>query len=444
MEKKIKILMLVTFFAPDSCISAVRPSAITRYIDYDKFEVIVIRSGRISGKPDETLNQYLNKIRVISYDGQYSDAEKYKRNEYISNGNPFEGNAHFTFLKSHAVRKALHWLYDPVQYLRYAVREKKKITSVIRNELQQEQFDVVFASFGDIGNALAARKVADFYKCKLILDLRDPISSPLQSSLLRFITGIIQKKVTNTADLVTCVAKGLTKEISKITKTKVEFLPNGFVPIELEKLSDENLVQRENRKLTFFYGGDLYKGRRDLSSVFEAIRELIDEGRICISSIKVIYAGGAYQYLSEQASKYDLVNIIENHGYVSRKDVMELQAVSDIFLVATWNTIKEQGVLTGKFYESIQNNMPVIATVVGDMPGSEIGEVISEYNLGVCYEVANHATTFQLLKKYIENAYQQKMISGKVEYAPQNNPNFRFSYKAIARDFECIVKKLLK
>ena len=58
-NKKIKVLMLVTSFAPDSIIAAVRPSMFARYLSKDKFDITIVRSGRIDGKADDSLWQYV-------------------------------------------------------------------------------------------------------------------------------------------------------------------------------------------------------------------------------------------------------------------------------------------------------------------------------------------------------------------------------------------------
>lgn len=443
-EKKIKVLMLVTFFAPDSSISAVRPSMFARYLSKAGCDVTVIRSGRINGKADNSLWKHVKDLRIISYDGYDSVAEKYSRGEVVENPSPLQGTRHFRFINNHNLRMLLRTLYDPFQYLRCALTEKKKIRAVIDKELNGETFDVVYATYGDVGNVLISHYAARTFKSKLIIDLRDAMCVQLQSGLLRSITSFLQRKYLRKADVVTCVTQGLVDDMRNIVGNKATLLYNGYVPQEsvIDRKEDSIVLQNQDI-LTLFYGGDMYGGKRDFSALFSAIRELALDNEIDLAHIRFVYAGAAFEVVEKQAKKYELQEILENHGYVSRGESDRLQKSSDIFLVATWNTTKEQGIMTGKFYESMRNHMPIIAVVTGNKSDSEMGRIISRFDLGVCYEQADHTYTYCLLKQYIKRQYTNKIRNGRVEYLPKGNVEQQFSYEYLSQQLEDIIKDVI-
>lgn len=438
---KIRVLFLTTYFAPDNIIGAVRPSVFCKYLNRDLFDITVIRSGRILGKPDNTYMEYLQDVRILSYDGENSAAEQYQNGEYNSSSSIRTSKPSFAFLKTQRMRRFAHVFYDPVIFIRYAAKEKKKILRLVKEHLINDQFDVVFATYGDIGNIVSAPAIRRLFNGKLIVDMRDPISLPTQTCFLRHITKRIQKSISKKADVVTCVSQGLTDNITKYG-SNVVYIPNGFA--KSNDLKAEECFRNQEQRLTLFYGGELYSGRRDLSPLFSAIQKLMQKQSIDSSRIRLIYAGNSYNVLQNQANKFGLEGIIENHGFVTRNEVIQLQNMSDIFLVATWNTINEQGVLTGKFYEGIQNRMPIIAIVTGGYPDSEIGKLIKQYNIGCCYEDACESDSEKLLMDFIETQYSCKVHGVPLDYHPKEEVFSRFDYQNITNQLETIIERLVK
>jgi hypothetical protein len=63
-----------------------------------------------------------------------------------------------------------------------------------------------------------------------------------------------------------------------------------------------------------------------------------------------------------------------------------MQYESDFILVATWNTISEQGILTGKVFEALMLNKKIVATISGDKENSELKELIDTHGAGIALE----------------------------------------------------------
>ena len=442
-NKKIKVLMLVTSFAPDSIIAAVRPSMFARYLSKDKFDITIVRSGRIDGKADDSLWQYVKQLRIISYEGEDAPAERYMRAQYSDKAAPMQATPHFQFLKGQVMRKFLHVLYDPFRYMKYALTERKKIKTVIDSQLKGESFDVIFATYGDIGNVLVSHYASRVLGGRLIIDLRDPICVQFQSCLLRLLTTCIQQTYLCKTDLVTCVTQGLTDDMKKIVGNKAILLYNGYVPEEDVTCEKGEISSHSKDVLTLFYGGNMYEGKREFSALFSAICDLVKEEKVDLSHIRFIYAGASFDVIEKQAGKYGVQDILDNRGYVSRMETDYLQKSSDIFLVATWNMTKEEGVMPGKFYESIRNQMPIIATVTGNKCNSEIGKIIKQYDLGACYEQADHEHTYYLLKEYLLKQYKSKMEKGRVEYVPKDGATQKFSYKYLSTQLAEIIESVV-
>ena len=167
------------------------------------------------------------------------------------------------------------------------------------------------------------------------------------------------------------------------------------------------------------------------------------KGLNCSTSIIIDYAGHDGNILVEQAKKFGLEKIIVDHGYLSRTEVEEVQRQSDIFLVLSWNTKHDQGILTGKFYEALQHRKPIVALVGGDLPNSELKSLIDHYHLGVCYESSTKNHSDKVLSDYIEQQVNRKKHGEPIAYTPDELVFDKFEYSKIAKQLECILSRFV-
>ena len=217
-------------------------------------------------------------------------------------------------------------------------------------------------------------------------------------------------------------------------------LYNGF-----EHVSDaEFTTESEKDVLSFCYTGQVYAGKQDFSPLLKALRKLSDERKISLDKIRIHYAGRNFGYLYQKAEKYGVANVMIDHGHMQREDVLQLQKRSDLFVVLSWNTKKSQGVLTGKFYEGIRAHKPILAMVAGEVPNSELNLIEQQYHYGFCYETSRKKEQFGRLCDYIEKAYQDKMASGAVGYAPDAALAQDFRYDVLSKRLEEICHQLIR
>ena len=83
-KKKLNILIICTYFPPDSTIAAVRPFMFAKYLTKAGHKVTVLRSGEFYSPPDNSYHLEEQSFRVITYLGEDAPAEKYKQGLYVS------------------------------------------------------------------------------------------------------------------------------------------------------------------------------------------------------------------------------------------------------------------------------------------------------------------------------------------------------------------------
>lgn len=438
------ILIITTYYPPDTEIAAVRPYMFAKYLSLMGHQVTVLRSGEINAGIDTSGAYTCNAVKIYSYMGENSPAERCKRGERIVIP---KGKSRASFLPK-KLQKAAGKLYHSV----FAQREFKMRMDRANEKFAMQKnflhslkdggstFDVVFATFGELENVYAGEYAAKLFGCKYIVDFRDLIATKTFSKGKRYRTlRNIQKRAILSADVCTCVSECASDELrEQIPEKQIITLYNGYEPVEQER----NVKSVKQNELSFCYTGQLYSGLQDASQLFHAILESCREGKMEKEHIRFYYAGRNFSMLQEQAKAFEMESILVNMGYLDRQEIQKLQASSDIFTVLSWNTRQAHGILTGKFYEGIRCGKPILTIISGDEANSELNSMNEKYHYGFCYESVNDAQDFENLKKWILSAYQAKM-SGQ-SFDSKATPEFSkdFRYDQLAKRLDEIISSL--
>ena len=438
-----KILLIARSFAPDSNIASKRLSYFAKYLNEFGHDVYVIRSGLVFTKPDAELGKNTRSCFIYSYEGNNSAAERYERGENVLGEK--------SNIKSHSIklpamlRKGLKTLYhnvwDPFRfYVHDGRRIKDKIISLYLESPDMRGFDIVLSTFSPLGCIQAGRIISQKERCAWIVDLRDLMDNNTFPWLLRFINSFTQRIYLRDADCCLCVSKGNTARLSSICrgkyKKKVYCVPNGFI-------NQNNIEKRTtvSEKIRICYTGSVYGGGRfNAKPLFRALRN----AKIQESDVKIVYAGNDCTILIQQAKSFGYAESVTNYHYLSRTKTAQLQASSDLFLVISWNTRRDQGILTGKFYEALQHRKPIVALVSGDVPNSELKQLIEKYRLGICCEEIGGIDSEIALSAYLRKQFERKQAGKSVEYNPDEFVFSRFEYSAIVRELEKIMMEIKK
>lgn len=436
------ILIITTFFPPDTAIAAVRPYMFAKYLTRFGHSVTVLRSGEIINIADRSLDP-IPGLRIISFLGENSPAEVFSRGEEISFPPP---KSRISFLPE-AIRvpiaRAYHACARPLDVLRMLRGAKARFSRQreFLHALRAEgaRYDAVFATYANLENVYAGEYAAGLFGCPWILDLRDPIASPLlvRGPLLSLLKRV-QDKAVSRADACTVVSDGLRTSSPGLRACgRVLTLYNGYEPA-----AGDGGGSPEPGVFSICYTGALYGGKRDISPLLEALKRLSEEGHIDLARVRVHYAGLDFQPMRRRAEALGMEACLVDHGYVTREEAGRLQKNADIFLALSWNSRTEQGVISGKFYEGIRCGRPILALVAGDAPNSELYELNQQYRYGFCYEACRGEELFPRLCDFLLRACREKLENGRVPYAPPEELSAAFRYDTLARQLEALMEKL--
>lgn len=428
----LNILIITTFFPPDTSIGAVRPYMFAKYLLQFGHQVTVLRSGLLFCQPDHSYPPPEG-LQIISYLGDDSPAEVFaKNNSYKPGRKPFD-------LLPSAVRFLIEPIYIPYWMMRTKIRltKQKRALDALRNE----HFDIVFATYSGMENVWAGTYAAKLFNCKWILDLRDPIADGRsQWGPVLAVARRIQDRALSRADACTVVSNGIRSSSRCLRNSgKVHTIYNGYEPLS-------NSLEAVGPLPGFFsicYTGAICRGSQTIVPLLRALRQLSERGQIQLDRVRLEYAGRTFEAPQAEAEALHMEQCLTNHGYVTREEVARIQSESDIFLLLSWNRKNELGMLCGKFYEGIRAGKPILSIVSGDVPNSELDQINQRFHYGFCYEESRDAELFPQLCDFLLQAYTQKMEHGAVDYAPSEELSTRFRYDTLTRRLEAICKELV-
>lgn len=438
----LSVLMIMNQFAPVNNCGAIPNTKLIKYLAREDVQITLVADDI---PPDATVDENLlpkemEQIRTIrvGHSRLYHATLGKMRAKITDNGMKLKMKSETRPIRAKTVSQLKNTFYQ-LRTDDWILNAKRKVFRALKDQ----RFDVVYSTYPNVESHYLARKIvkagiADHW----IADFRDPMCY-IEHDKYRYSRSMrIQHSIERAADYITVVSEGAMGKFlaENQEKNKIEYIPNGFDSDDFEICFTEDNAEVD--ALRFFYAGSLYAGKRDLTVLFKAISELVQDGQLDPSKIRVEYAGNEWPVMLSYAQKYGLEALCVNYGYINRTHVMELMGEIDCSIVCSHNTTADQGVVTGKVFELLLVGKPILAVVTGDLSDSELGGIVKECNAGVVYEQACDIEDYPKLKNWLLASYQQKQSLGRVESSIDKNARDRYSYQNIAHQLYRIMANL--
>lgn len=435
------VLVIMDNFAPQNNCGSIPNTKLLKYLARRDLDITLITKAIT---PDMNLDENLlpaelERVRVlrVPYSGLFSKTIQASRNQITANGIKDKMKAETRPLRAALVSK-LKGAY-------FGLRNRDWVTQALKivdRELRGCRFDCVYSSYPEgMSHALAVQIRKRGQADRWIADFRDPMFYDFYDAHGQKAKRARQHRYERLADAVTIVSEdSLGKFLCDgVTRDKITCIPNGYDPEDFPTSARE--ARPSDGIFRIFYAGTLYAGKRDFTVMFKALAELAAEGAIDPDRIRVEYAGNEWHVMESFAEKHGLARICVNYGYIPRTRVMELLARADCTAVSSHNTKTDQGVVTGKVFEQLLMEKPIITVISGDVPGSELGKIVRRCNAGIVYEQPSDAADYPALKQWLKQTYDEKMETGQVRSTLDPARREQYSYEHISKRLFALIDR---
>lgn len=268
-------------------------------------------------------------------------------------------------------------------------------------------YNLIISSFGPMASLIIGNYAKKKHKVPLILDLRDLISiqgQKLKLPVLHFLDKQIDRYLTQHVDEFLTVSPLCKQKAEDFYKKKVALIFNGFPNKSV--FNKTNLTLRK-KEINIIYMGTLGINRNP-SKILGILDEYIQLNPEIVIKVNFASQDNPFALLSANNN-----NIFVNWlGYLNQKDLNDEIQKNDVFLLLEDLTPKGNENLTGKIYEYIQLEKPILASC---NPKSNIGYVLKATNTGSIVSSQTEFGQFLNEERFI-NALECRKFSRQEQY----------------------------
>ncbi|MCW3078271.1 MAG: glycosyl transferase family 1 [Bacteroidetes bacterium] len=171
---------------------------------------------------------------------------------------------------------------------------------------------------------------------------------------------------------------------------KFKVITNGF-----DEDDTNTGIQQKDKKFSIAHVGTLVKDRNPFV-LWKVLKKLVSENAEFASQLEIKLVGKIDIAVKEEIEKNGLSRFVNKIDYLPHEEVIAEQQRSKVLLLLVNNTKNAKGILTGKFFEYIAANTPVLA--VGPIDG-DLAKIISETNCGL---ISDFTDEFSLEKNILQ------------------------------------------
>ena len=320
--------------------------------------------------------------KKVNIDGNISNEEK------SSNSNMTIKDRVFQYLEYN--------YYIPDTKIRWY---KNAINDIVNRVLKEEEVDLIFSTSYPYTDHLIGLEIKKRTNKPWVVDLRDPwvgnkFIYDRYNEKRKEKEKRLEEEVIKYADKVINVTEDITKMyVERYPKYKEKFITitNGF---DITDRVDEKI---ESDKFIINYSGIVADGQNP-EIFLKAIEELIKKDNNLKEDLLINFTGIIVdKYKNMFENKYIKDNIKIN-GYASHNDVLKEMKKASINLLILPDTEESKGIYTGKIFDYILSEKPIL----GIMPlGGVASELINSKKIGLAVE----NNDLDGMKKYIEKIY---------------------------------------
>ena len=395
-----KICILAYWYPPLQAVGSLRAQSFVNYAkqnDYEAFVVSVEPNGLCTpSAPEVELSEKV--YRILGFDlnflirntirkmlGKKKESDQYQSKVKSSN------------LLVTKLKQAFYYIYRkilcfPDTHFYWYFRGRKKLREIIENEKPEYLLTTAFP----VTSFYLGRYIKkEFPEIKWIADYRDVWSQHQWYERpwpLNALERKCERRVLKSSDLIITTSEEFREKLTKLHSDSVSLVYNGF---------DEDVNENEKSlsKFVISYTGVLYEQQRP-EIFFEAVKNLIDKGRIKEEHLIIDFYGKMPDYLMGLVSSFGLNGVTTLHGLIPRDEVINKQRTSNILLLIRW----DKGPLHVKVFEYLSARIPILALVNQE---SEIADLVSKTSSGiVCQDILQ-------IENFIFEEYTKWLESGK-------------------------------
>ena len=292
-------------------------------------------------------------------------------------------------LRMHSLAAALNTLLALPDAAMFWARKARQVAQVV---IEKNRPDAIYSTSGPYSCHLLGEWLRQRHSIPWFADFRDPWSSNLLVRYppgYRFLNRRLERSVLNSADKVACVSRPWLDDLAENcpgSKGKFVVLANGYDEDDISALP----TGTPKKPFTISYFGSFLPNRRP-DAFIKAVGSLLSSGALVAEHIRLLFVGSGMSRHITASAPYEI------HDYLPHAELEELRGATDVFLLILATDKRNSGNYSGKIYEYLASNRPIL----GIVPGGGVAEsLIAETRTGVTVGPDSDEISRAIMKLY--------------------------------------------
>jgi hypothetical protein len=270
-------------------------------------------------------------------------------------------------------------LIDRLAFPHYSKYWATSVVNYCKDNYADGYFDIILATHPYAGTLMAADELSKAWGVPWVADFRDPWTHDMQSPLRNKADMIKQLwefegKTLESATAVVSINKQMC-EFLNAPEEKMHVITNSYEPSDYT--FEKNPPEFVSDDLNLCYTGNIAEDH-EYRLFLEGLKQFQD---LDSGSAVLHYYGGAFHKLLEYATQIGLdEKYLLNHGFVKHEEANQRLAEADCGIVFGWRGPLAKLVSTGKIFDSLGVESPILG--VCEVSGSGMEDIIRESGAG--------------------------------------------------------------
>lgn len=302
------------------------------------------------------------------------------------------------------------WIQIPDKFIGWYPFALSKGLDIIKNN----KIDAIFSTSLPLTCHLVALKLNQKTGIPWLADFRDSWTSnndiDYPSQIKKF-ERKLESLVVKNAGKITTVTEPITdyfrQQYGSELSAKFLTITHGYDPEDFPP--DTSKSTSSNNQFIITYSGSLY-GDRKLDTFFQSIKELTEELTELSETLKVKFIGNV-SHAELLSKKFSLEKNISTFKMATHSEIFTIFSDSDILLLVLGQTETDIQASTGKLFEYIASNRPILALV----PEGVAADIIRETNTGIVVNPDNKKAIKEAILKLYHNHISRVQFNTTIE-----------------------------
>jgi glycosyltransferase involved in cell wall biosynthesis len=237
----------------------------------------------------------------------------------------------------------------------------------------------------------------------------------------------LEKQVLQSAHRVVVISKGMRTSFNDIYKREYEVITNGFDTDDFPKHKVDL-----DKKFSIAHIGSLAKSRNP-ESLWKTLKKLANEDKAFDKAMEIKLVGKVDFHVMESIRANGLEKYLRHIPYLTHDEVLEEQQRSAILLLLINNTPNAKMILTGKVFEYLSAQRPILC--IGPEDG-DAADIVSQCKAGKTVGFENKESMKTVISDYFNNYLSNSL------HLDSTDQISKFSRKKLAGDIAKLLNEI--